>query len=282
GGVALEYMIDFANYVGASPWFTIPTAADDNYVREMAKLIKERLDGGRKFYIEYSNEVWNTFQWPFSFVESERVRRNMKSIDQYYATRALEMFKIFEEVFGSTERFVRVLSGQAGNAWRNKELLDFPGVGQKVDAFAIAPYFSFDEDHPSSQTIETQPEDVQLEALQLNLTRVRQQIRTDRRLADAVGLPLITYEAGQAVVSASGSDTFCGPVNRHPRMEQLYRDYMDIWRQETDGALLVLLSDVSQFNKYGCWGLSEYLGQSIAETPKLRAVRAYIERLKPN
>ncbi|MFN0217662.1 MAG: hypothetical protein ACKVP4_02485, partial [Hyphomicrobium sp.] len=42
GGVALEYMIDFANYVGASPWFTIPTAADDNYVREMAKLIKER------------------------------------------------------------------------------------------------------------------------------------------------------------------------------------------------------------------------------------------------
>jgi hypothetical protein len=36
GGVALEHMIQLANVVGASPWFCMPYAASDDYVRNFA------------------------------------------------------------------------------------------------------------------------------------------------------------------------------------------------------------------------------------------------------
>ena len=39
------------------------------------------------------------------------------------------------------------------------------------------------------------------------------------------------------------------------------------------GNLLVLLADVSAYTDFGCWGLSEYVGQPLDEAPKLRAVR---------
>jgi len=58
-GVALEYMIDLANTLGADLWLCIPHQVDDDYVRRCAQLVKARLDAGRKVYVEYSNECWN-------------------------------------------------------------------------------------------------------------------------------------------------------------------------------------------------------------------------------
>lgn len=39
-------------------WINIPHAADDEYVTNLAKLIKDKLDPSLKVYVEYSNEVW--------------------------------------------------------------------------------------------------------------------------------------------------------------------------------------------------------------------------------
>ncbi|MCL4194489.1 MAG: hypothetical protein KJZ87_22325, partial [Thermoguttaceae bacterium] len=58
-GVAVEVMIDLANRLGADPWFCMPHRADDEYIRNFARLVRQRLDGRRKVYVEYSNEVWN-------------------------------------------------------------------------------------------------------------------------------------------------------------------------------------------------------------------------------
>jgi hypothetical protein len=49
--------VDLANALGASPWFTLPHTADDDYQRQFAALVKARLRPDVKVYVEWSNEV---------------------------------------------------------------------------------------------------------------------------------------------------------------------------------------------------------------------------------
>ncbi|HEX8420309.1 MAG TPA: hypothetical protein VF638_09890, partial [Sphingomonas sp.] len=57
-GTALEHEIDLANAAGSDPWFTVPYNADETYIRNMGKLVHDRLAPGRRAYFELSNEVW--------------------------------------------------------------------------------------------------------------------------------------------------------------------------------------------------------------------------------
>ena len=60
-GIAWEYAIDLANAVHKDVWVNIPIAASDDYVRSLAALLRDRLAPDLNIYVEYSNEVWNTF-----------------------------------------------------------------------------------------------------------------------------------------------------------------------------------------------------------------------------
>ena len=68
-GVSWEYAIMLANAVHADMWINIPAQANDNYVEQLASLIKngDTVNGisypplapDLNVYIEYSNETWN-------------------------------------------------------------------------------------------------------------------------------------------------------------------------------------------------------------------------------
>lgn len=58
-GVPYDYQIDLANRLQHNPWFNIPHMVDDDYIYNLAVLIKEKLDPNLTAYIEYSNELWN-------------------------------------------------------------------------------------------------------------------------------------------------------------------------------------------------------------------------------
>lgn len=62
-GASYESAIDLCNALDKDCWLNIPVLADDDYVLQLAKLIKARLEPDRKVYIEYSNELWN---WGFA------------------------------------------------------------------------------------------------------------------------------------------------------------------------------------------------------------------------
>lgn len=274
-GVALEYMIQMAGELNAHPWFNIPHAADDAYVRQMAMLIKSRMQQDAKLYVEYSNEVWNR-QFPqHAHAMREAARLGLKDADEYYVRRSLETFRIFEEVFGGSERLVRVLSGQAVNVFRAGRMLARPDIGKRVDAYAIAPYFGHSGQLPMG---EGDPGAVPIDRLMGRLAdanaETREVIRANAALAKKAGLHLIAYEAGQHVTNPPGQDGYCAAINRHPAMADLYGRYLDIWSEETDGSLMVLFSDMSRYGRSGCWGLSEFHGQDLRSAPKLRAVRA--------
>jgi len=58
--LAWEYAIDLANEIGADIWVNVPVQADDNYVTQLARLLKTRLNTSLNIYVEYDNEIWNT------------------------------------------------------------------------------------------------------------------------------------------------------------------------------------------------------------------------------
>jgi hypothetical protein len=62
GGVPWEVIIELSNQAMIDPWINIPHLADKEYMTELAKLFKEKLDPRLKVYIEFSNETWN---WQF-------------------------------------------------------------------------------------------------------------------------------------------------------------------------------------------------------------------------
>ncbi|MBS3936166.1 MAG: hypothetical protein KGZ43_08320 [Sulfuritalea sp.] len=276
-GVALEYMIDLAATLEANPWFNVPHAASDHYVRNMARLIRTRLPRQLKFYLEYSNEVWNGMFPQHQYAAQEAARHGLRDADEFYLQRSLQIFRIFAEEFGGSDRFVRVLGGQAVHLHRAGRLLSRPGLANGIDAYAIAPYFGHDL-HRAAQP-GSNP-DTLMALLAEDLEKTRRVIRANVELARKAGVVLIAYEGGQHVTNPPDKKDFCLAANRHPQMEALYARYMDIWEEETQGALMVLFADMSTYGQFGCWGLSEFHGQSLQAAPKLRAVRERTLRLK--
>ena len=65
-GIAWEYIIQLANSSGKDIWINIPDNVDlndptsNNYVTQLATLIKNTLNPGIHVYVEYSNEIWNS------------------------------------------------------------------------------------------------------------------------------------------------------------------------------------------------------------------------------
>ena len=51
-------MIDLSNQIGASPWFNMPHAADDNYVVEFAKLVENNLRSDLKVTENLLNDCY--------------------------------------------------------------------------------------------------------------------------------------------------------------------------------------------------------------------------------
>ncbi|HEU4753218.1 MAG TPA: hypothetical protein VFU47_08915, partial [Armatimonadota bacterium] len=146
-GVPLELMVDLANRLKADPWFCMPHQADDEYVREFARMVKQRLAPGLKVYVEYSNEVWNGGfeQNRWAGEEGRKLgvaEKPWEAAWRYTAYRSGQVFRLWEEAFGGRERLVRVLPSQAANAYVSQQVLTFQDAYRNADALAIAPYLS--------------------------------------------------------------------------------------------------------------------------------------------
>ena len=58
-GARWETVIEAANTLGRDPWINIPVQASDDYVRQLATLLRDRLSPGLNVWVEYGNELWN-------------------------------------------------------------------------------------------------------------------------------------------------------------------------------------------------------------------------------
>jgi len=121
-------MVALANRLNADPWFNLPHKADNNYVRQYAKYVKENLRPGLKAYVEYTNEAWNSIFTQAHYVKDMGERMNLdedrdKAGYKYFSLRSVQIFDMFEQTFGGKERLVRVMGSWTG--WtRLSEMFD--------------------------------------------------------------------------------------------------------------------------------------------------------------
>jgi len=293
-GVSLEYQIGLANTLKLNAWFNIPHLADDNYIQNMAILIRDTLNSSLKAYIEYSNEVWN---WAPGFIQTQYAY-NMGTKTGYldgnrhltwYGKKVVSVQQIFYNVFGSeaNSRIVRVLAVQPGTG---DVQLNAAGGSFAVDALAIAPYFgsSLNAYFYNRGWINATVDDILDEARVSILHDTMMATRYSYLAANSSGVRLIAYEGGQHM----GGGGSCGSVdctsiyglqalfiaaNHDHRIKGLYRNMLKAWALE-GGKEFASFSHIGFDSKYGSWGILQYQQDNRTTAWKYQAL---IENLGP-
>lgn len=291
-GVALEYMIHYANITNTHPWFSLNHNVDDEYIRKFAEMVRDSLNPELKIYIEYSNEVWNTVFKAYRWCSNKGLALGIGS-DEYRAAlhfqakRSIEMFKIWEEVFGGTERLVRVIASHGENHWSGEQVLKYDDAYKMTDVFAIAPYFGGYLGNPDTQ------EDVatwSLDRLFDTLTHVvkyedRDQMQDNMDMLKTKfgdrDIRLTVYEGGQHMVGYNGAEhnpdleELFKKANRDQRMREVYMTYLNHWK-EIGGAEFAIFISIERYSKWGSWGLKERETDTDEDSPKYMAMLDFI------
>lgn len=292
-GAPVEVMIALANEVNAHPWFSMPYKADDDYVRKFGEMVKANLKPELKAYIEYSNEVWNPIFVHHDYAIEQGLAQKLDSEKspagyKWYSQRSVEVFKIWERVFGGNEQLIRVMGSWASNQNMSSQILAFKDAYKHTDAIAIGPYVSA---HPEVLRKANNVDDVFKAMMDKNskwgMETIISYIKKQEKVATSFGVDLLAYEGGQHLVDwdTRKVDQHPNPLlyaaNRDPRMGVVYDELMNEWKR-AGGKLFVAFSAPRIYSWYGSWGVKEHIRQSRADAPKYDSLLRYLEgRLNP-
>jgi hypothetical protein len=299
-GIAIEDIIHLSKLTNTNPWVNIPFDANDEYVREMAVMLRDGLPSGLATYYELSNEVWNGM-----FKQARDAEKKGKELGlapegwkaglMYYSKRCSEIFSILDEVYKDKPRtsYRKVIATQSANLGVAKINVESFDVYKKADSLAIAPYITFNVPMKKGKWNTLEADDVQNwssdrlfeylneKALPGSLKNMDEQ----KALADKHGLELLAYEGGQHLTALGEANknkelvALLSNANRDPRMAGLYEKYLDHWTK-IGGGLFCVFSDMGPYSVHGAWGLLEYVGQDPASSPKYQAVKKWAEKIK--
>lgn len=262
-GMALETMIELANALDADPWFNMPFQADDDFVRQFATTVRNRLETGRKVYVEWANEVWN-FGWGFEasqWVADQVQREGLDPNEGQWIVAGREArrdMEIWSQVFAgqSDHTLVRVAAGWAAVDWVSNRIAE--EMRGAFDAIAIAPYITPTDAQRASYSASTTVDQV-LADTRSNIATSVSWVSNHAALADAwsarLGRPidLLAYEGGIHLDGrgAPYQNAFYA-AGLTPQMGEIYRDYL----QAIDQAGLDLYMDFQFTGKAGAapWG----------------------------
>jgi hypothetical protein len=288
-GVPYESQIQLSNELREDLWINVPHLADDDYVRNLAQLVQQKLAVGLRVWVEYSNEVWNgSFPQAAYANDVLRPKYGFATSAEAYGRRSAEIFDIFSaQISNPTTRLVRVIAAQNANSSVLTQSLKGATVnGQlKADVAAIAPYFSVDTDQLYQRYLQgTVDLNSVFTDLHSAVDTTMQMAADNQRIAAANGLPLVSYEGGQHLIARPGEaqndDGFVAllsQINRDDRIGALYTYMLDEWTK-VGGKTFTLAGDIYPSGKWGSWGLQEcYLDTNAA---KYKAVLQYLQRLK--
>ncbi|MBI5095060.1 MAG: hypothetical protein HZB26_21825 [Candidatus Hydrogenedentes bacterium] len=289
-GIPLEIMCSLANLLHADPWFNVPHLADDDYVSQMAELIRRCLAPGLTPHIEYSNEVWNTAFPQYKYAEAQGLQLGLTTNAfgaalQFYSQRSVQVFNVFEQVYSGHTTLVRVMAAQAASSWTSEQVLKFNKAFEHTDALAIAPYFGRAVGPDDQGAVQAMSIDQLFDymrndpgGLAMSISWMKQQAAVAKKF----GVRLVAYEGGQHLVGYQGVENnntinaLFDAFNRDPRIGALYADYLTAWKQ-AGGGLFMHFVNTSNFGKWGRWGAEEYLGQPLDQAPKFAALQQFIE-----
>ena len=306
-GAPYEDMIDLSNITNSDLWICVPVMANDNYVTQLALLIKDRLDNDLNVFVEYSNEstwnYWPEFHHNQSLTDVGLVGYNGDDGDIYpvhkFAARTAQIIELFDAAFDEEkDRIIGVLAGQAGYSVPFLYMIDaveWMGKMDLIDAFSIAPYvgagYLIADSWPNTDAI--------FDAMD-NFSRDVMNGKEAPGPKDDKGTPftdfvqyaemhnkkLIAYEAGQHFVSWSIGDIGGGvtaeqvaTVNSHARMYNWYQHYLNAWFDHDVTSTCVFYTSTSNCPSGGsCFGTVESCNQPLEDAHKFRGILDWLDR----
>ncbi|MEM7201778.1 MAG: hypothetical protein AAF628_16040 [Planctomycetota bacterium] len=287
GGVALEHMIDLCNETNSDPWVCIPHMASDDYIRNFARVVRDRMRPGLQVWVEYSNEVWNSLFTQHAWAQQEGLRLGLSTSPwtahmRYYAQRSVDIFDIFEQEFGGTNRIVRVLASQNANPWVGEQIMDWQNAHQSADVLAVAPYFGGGLGDPATQfQIQSWTTEQVLTYCFRDVDASMDTARQNGDNASSRGLRLVAYEGGQHLVGWGGAENntqleaLFHSANRHPWMYVINLSYLGKWLR-SGGTDFVYYNTTSAFSKWGSWGSREYSDDDPWRSPKFLSMLHWV------
>lgn len=273
-GAAIEDMIAVANRTGADPWFLMPYKADEQYIREFALLVHDKLDPERTVYVELGNEVWNDMFDAAQQAQREGMMMKLGGGDAKraqmirYAQKVRAAMKVWTEVYADRpDHLVRVAASQHAYPDLANIILEDADTVRWVDALATAPYIWFD-----LKGFGTGDLDKIFAAMPGAIDHTMKFADENRAIAAKHAKRFIAYEGGQHLVTSDIA--LARAVQRDPRMAGVYERYLAEWDKRVRSTL-TLYASTAPIADYGSWGLTEYAGQPLDQTPKLRAVKKF-------
>lgn len=306
-GVALEHLVELANASGADFWPGLSHAVTDDWVRGVATLIRDRLDPERRVYVELSSEIWNfDGRHPqHEYFRALGMRDRLFAEDlpeddtdagrRAYVRRAVEIWGLFEDVFGADAkaRLVRVMPGFFANPWHSNRMMThlrdrtLNPERRRADALAVGAYFGgavADTFVAAGQGKGVGPDTV-LDAVAASLGGSEDRAKAGTfaglltghaRLAQRYRVRLVAYEGGPHLrVGSRGPSPInraLHTANRHPRMGEVYDRALDLWFRG-GGAVFVARSFVGTYGDHGAFGHLEYMLQPMQTSPKFLVLR---------
>jgi hypothetical protein len=287
-GGAWEYVIELAKLTGKDIWINIPVAATDDYIKNLAQLLKQGLPPTTNIYIEHSNEVWN-FGFPqYTYNKLAAVNEVKQgdsklnsdgSADQEvwahrrHAERLIQIGNIFRDAFGPSDaaRIRPVYASftifpeayyQDVFSWVEK---NYGSPKDYFYAIADACYYGPGKASPTAGTDEL------IRAMRDDSDANEKYRAPLQRLAEHYELKHCQYECGPGwdVGKLTNVANFI-EASRDPGMKDLIvHDIQDNWLAK-GGDIYIYFSHVGGYSRFGCWGLSEDIAN--LNTPKWQAI----------
>ncbi len=300
-GVPWEHVIALANLTGKDIWINVPVRADDDYVRQLARLLKSTLRPASRIYVEYSNELWNG-GYPQFQVNAEAARREVSADPRSplaydgttdaqvlafrrVAHRLKRISDIFRAEYGDAAmmRTVRpVLAGQVVQPHVLEVGLSFIDAvygppARFFYAVAGAPYFNLGP----TQTADRLTVGDVIRAMDTSIgdLAVVNAFEKNRALASWYGLHWMAYEGG-ADTFGPGSIAAKAAAQMDPRIESLCLRYLRLWREAGGELFMWYTAGAGQWNsRFGAYELTDDLAN--AEAPKLRCLEKAMVNATP-
>ncbi len=238
--IPYEFQIKACNTLGCDYWLNVPARADEDYVRNLAQLCKNRLDPNITVYLEWANETWNTMfigLHSTDFVKNH-YNSSVSNLFEAHAYMATRNTKIFREVMGA-DRVVGVLAGQAASSGVGSNIvsaLDNSSINPdnvQMDAYSIAHYFGVQGPNRGWNS-------------------------AAKSTADSKGLRLLMYEGGTE-------------HGRSPAMYDLIANALTVFDQDGFDNFNAFVA-VAGWGDFGDWGFMEYSQQPLEDAHKYRAM----------
>ena len=302
-GVPVERLVELANLGQFDPWFTMPTRADDNYVRQFSTYVRDNLDPDLTAYVEYGNEAWNPDFAGRPYLE-QRAAQTGKGSQNWavqWAEEADADFDVWTDVFsGQGDRFKRVAAAQGPNRFHSPIFLRELEARGGFDVLSMAAYIgvpqsSYNASTTADDILDDLMDDIAEnadETLQtyfpgtsFELTAPRGDWAWHRDLADQYKAELIAYEGGQHVTTGGDPNVpwFGAYVaaQRDERMFFVYQELLETYLRDVGADGFLQFVTTGPINQFGSWGAREFQTQSLDDSPKMRALLAELTIPEP-